>query len=218
MKLFLLSFFLSFIGSSTNFPICIKVQNMKIELLICYCVASGILITANTSETVKLKMGVVLNLHSGLPFDYDTVSAPIALAIEQSLLELNVEFRPVMGLVTGTCHELATLQQTVKVLNDNGSVDLLLGPACTDDLILAAKLTTVYRTVLMTGGGSLVDSTEQWPYVARTAYNTLTQWSFFYRICRQFSWSNVGVIYEMDGAVVATSGPSKLYRACMHGP
>ena len=148
-----------------------------------------------------------MNLHTGLVFDHNDMPAPINLAIQKSLVDFNVELQPVLGLYKGGCGELAALTRTVQVLN--ASIDVLLGPACTDDVVSVAKLTTVYRVPLLTGGGNQVESTGQWPLVTRTGYNTMTQWSFFNRICRHFNWTNVAVIYEVDGTVFRSSGASK---------
>ncbi|OWA52169.1 hypothetical protein BV898_16628 [Hypsibius exemplaris] len=155
-----------------------------------------------------IRMGIILNRHSGLPFDYDLLAVPIDLAVQRTTSSFGVDFQTFLALYDGGCQELAALNQTVIALN--GSADVLLGPACTADLLVAAKLSTVLKVTLLTGGGSLLDSTAEWPFVTRTGYNTLSQWSFFERICRQFNWSNVAVFYENDfGATSASSGPSK---------
>ena len=80
----------------------------------------------------------------------------------------------------------------------NASATVILGPACTSDMIAVAYLTTFYNIGLVTGAGNLMDSTDLWPYVTRPSYNTFTQWTFFKIICDRFRWRNIFVLSEED--------------------
>ena len=161
-------------------------------------------------------MGVVLTAGVGedtVHMDYNILGAAIDLAVFRVLRDFNVDIEPILGLYGGGCLEngLAGLNQTIRVLET--SVDLLLGPGCSGDLVMAGKLSTLYRVPVMTGAGSYVDMTDEWPYVVRTGFNTMTQWSFFLHICRRFGWTNVAVLYEadMNNTITLRSGQSKLH-------
>ncbi|OWA52173.1 Atrial natriuretic peptide receptor 2 [Hypsibius exemplaris] len=162
-----------------------------------------LLSTVAIAAPTRLKLGIVLNVHSTLSFEYYNMEPAIALAVNRSLDRYGIAYDTFLSLYEGGCSELAALTSTVRALN--ASVDVLLGPGCSDDLIGASKLATVYKVALMTGGGTVIDSTENWPYVTRTGYNTNTQWSFFGLLCRRFNWSNVFVLYDTD-TVSGSSG------------
>ncbi|OWA52167.1 hypothetical protein BV898_16626 [Hypsibius exemplaris] len=161
----------------------------------------------NTSTTIlKVKMGVVLTENSPIPADYSILSSALTLAISdvRHLFRIDVQLLP--SLYEGGCEEsgLSGLRQTVVALQN--FVDFIVGPACTDDFVVAGKLTTVFKTPLISGGASLVDNTNAWPYVTRTGYNINTQWSFFTLICRRYDWNDMVVMYETDSSSYATSG------------
>ena len=172
-------------------------------IFLCYFVAMG---SADVRVPIKLRMGVVLTINTTVNSDYKNMEPAIGLAVDRARMEYGVRLELVLSLYGSGCHEVPALAATVRALNS--SVDVLLGPGCTDDLIMASKMATVYRTVLVTGGGTQLDSTEAWPYVTRTAYNTNTQWSFFLVLCRQFNWSTVFVLYEVD-SIRGSGGVSK---------
>ena len=118
-------------------------------------------------------------------FDHSRMAPILDMAMERSWFDYGVRFRPLLYLYDSAgCSELLGLEAVVKALSDK--VDLILGPGCTDELLVAAKLITVYRVPLTTGSGSLVGSTRAWPYVRRTAHNTLTQSRFFVRFWHRF--------------------------------
>ena len=180
-----------------------------------YLLFVGVLATQtaeSVASTTAIHMDVVLTKGSvSVSSDYDIVGPAISLAKQRSVNDFNDAIEPVSHLYTGGYveNELAGLTQVIRALND--SADFMLGPACTSDLVMAAKLTTIYKVPLLTGAGSIVENTRVWPYVTRTAYNSETQWSFFLSICRQFNWSNVAMLYEADLTNIVTlrSGESK---------
>ena len=163
--------------------------------------------TGNTSNpTVKaIKMAIILTSNALPSIDYDTLSPAIGLAVERSLTHYDVSFETTLGLYDGICTELSALAQVVSALEHD--TDVILGPVCTDDFLVASKLTTVQRVPLLTGAGSFVDNTAAWPYVMRTAYNTGTLWSFFGQICRQFAWRNVFILQDVES--IQYSGTAK---------
>ena len=143
-------------------------------------------------------MGIVLTTGSDLPYDNYHMMPAIRLAMEHSLLYFNINYDIFLSLYDGSngCDEVGSLNEAVRALNN--SVDVIIGPACTDDFVVVAKLTTSYKLPVMTGGANLIDSTAPWPFVTRTGYNTRTQWTFFGLICERFNWQNVFVMYELD--------------------
>lgn len=167
---------------------------------------------SSQSAANKLRMGIVLiqdAVDTSVVFDYTVQSATIDLAVRHAQRDFNVEIESVPSLyqVSGcTADSLKGLNATVRALD--AGVDLLLGPACTNDLLMAAKLSTVLRVPLLTGAGSLLDSTDGWPYVLRTAYNTWSQWGFFLQMCQLFRWTTVAVYYEVDSPLTDLNGQS----------
>ena len=192
----------------------------RIVCLYCFLLIASQLTRAKTADdpgTVifRQRMGVVLTTGADTPNDYSVLAPVIDLAVRDVKRDFNFEIEQYLSLYQDGCVEdsMAGLNKTVQALNN--SVDFLLGPACTDDLIAASKLTTVYRVPLMTGAGSLVDSTDAWPYVTRTAYNTMTQWRFLLWIMNRFNWTYVVVFYEADNAINGRNGQST-YAATDH--
>ncbi|OWA52174.1 hypothetical protein BV898_16633, partial [Hypsibius exemplaris] len=143
-------------------------------------------------------MGIVLTTGSNLPYDYYHMAPAIKLAMERALAYYNIQYDLFLSLYDGAngCDEVAGLQQTVRAVNN--SVDVVIGPACTDDFVVAAKLTTSYKVPVMTGAANLIDSTAPWPFVTRTGYNTRTQWTFFGLVCERYNWTNIFIMYELD--------------------
>ena len=90
---------------------------------------------------------------------YRNLTPAIELAIESFSREFGVAFEALACTYTADrvslCNEMAGLRS----LND--SVDVILGPACTAELVAAAKLTTIYRAFVMTGAGSYVARTDE---------------------------------------------------------
>ncbi|OWA52162.1 Atrial natriuretic peptide receptor 2 [Hypsibius exemplaris] len=144
-------------------------------------------------------MGMVLsNNGPSTNFDWTLVGPAVEVALERSLREYNIAFAATPYLYTGYCDELPALAQVVRAVED--SVDVLLGPSCTSDLVLASKLTAVHKLLLMTGGGASLENTDAWPYVVRTAYNSGGLWRFFGAMCGQFEWKNTFVLYDLEAA------------------
>ncbi|GAU99510.1 hypothetical protein RvY_10503 [Ramazzottius varieornatus] len=73
---------------------------------------------------------------------------------------------------------------------------LLVGPACTADMLQACTTTTAFPTNIVTGGGENVDSTAQYPYLSRCSYNTFSQWSTFITFTRDHHWSSFAIYYS----------------------
>lgn len=192
-----------------DWPVTFQSSSVKFFLLLTALTVPDLVIQADSvNGSTRVKLGIVMTSNTVLPFDYYNMAPAISLAMERSLNEYNIQFEPYLGLYEGTCsQELAALGQTVRVLNE--SVDVILGPACTDDLVVTAKLTTVYQVALLTGSGSVVESMEQWPYVRRMAYNTYSQWAIFGRMTRDYNWTNLFVMYESDSVYYAGVAQSK---------
>ena len=179
---------------------CVFFSLIQLCLLRGLFAASG-LVSHDNEPMVTLRMGVVLTKGAtgqSAVIDYDILDAAIDLAVHHVRLDYNIAIEPYLSLYPGNCVEdaLDGLNRTVRALEQD--VDFMLGPGCTGDLVMAAKLTTIYRVPLLTGAGHYLDSTDAWPYMTRFAYNTMTQWRFFLLICQQFNWTNVAVIYEAD--------------------
>ena len=168
----------------------------------------------DSRDSRSLRMAVVLLKGGFTPADYNILGPAIELAMERSKLEFNITLVPFFGLYDSDCvseDRLDGLSQVVRALDN--SVDFMLGPACTADLVIAAKLTTIYKVPLATGAGHLVDNTGVWTYTKRMGYNIVTQWSFFLTICRRFGWSNMMVWYETDSNTFLGNGRST-YTLC----
>ena len=159
-----------------------------------------------------LRMGIVLITHGNTPNDYEILGPAIDLAIQRVKWDFNLTLEPVLNLYESACLEdgLTGLSHVVRALNQ--CIDVMVGPACTGDLWVAAKLATIHRVPLMTGAGSLLDMADAWWSATRTGYNIGTQWTFFVWICQQFGWNNVAVWYESDGIAYALNGQCKQQR------
>ena len=118
---------------------------------------------------------------------YGNLLPAIGIAVERSSRDFGIKFEAVPYRYTVNsvmlCNEIIGLRQVVRALND--SVDMILGPACTAELVAAAKLTTIYQVPIMTGAGSFVDNRDEWPYTRRTAFNTGTMSLFFGLLLRR---------------------------------
>ena len=157
---------------------------------------------------VRYRMAIVLGDKGGIVGD---LAPAIDLAVERSGREFGIEFEALpYGYVVDSvllCDELKGLRQVMRALHD--SVDVILGPACTPELVSAAKLTTITRTHIITGAGSFINDTEEWPYTIRLAFNTGTISVFVMQFFLRFHWSTAVVVGESD---------SHLFSGIARGP
>ncbi|OWA52168.1 hypothetical protein BV898_16627 [Hypsibius exemplaris] len=170
--------------------------------------------SGTTTTTTKLRMGIVLTTKTFMNSDFSITGPAIALAINRSKERFNVDIEPYLSLFsteeTSECRATNTvvLGRVVQALQS--SVDVILGPSCTEDFVLASKLATVYKVPLLTGAAVLLESSESWVYVSRTGFNVGTEASFFTLILKQFGWRHVAVIYEANNVGKTATGQSKL--------
>ncbi|OQV17698.1 putative Atrial natriuretic peptide receptor 2 [Hypsibius exemplaris] len=150
-----------------------------------------------TTPPVVVQMGVVLSSVGTLPYDYYKMGPAIDMAVERALRDYNIRFNLILSIYDGDCSETGALGQTATAIVVNNA-SVILGPACTSDMIAVARLTTFYSVALITGAGNLLDASGMWPYVTRTGYNTFTQWTFFKSICDRFRWRTVFILSEED--------------------
>ncbi|XP_055348968.1 atrial natriuretic peptide receptor 1-like [Paramacrobiotus metropolitanus] len=141
-----------------------------------------------------LKAGIILTNGTNLPYDYSGLAPALEAAYEKALNDYNVLFQPVLSLYVGGCNESGAVGATFMAINQ--TVDVIIGPACTADMMSSLELQTYFLVPSVTGAGDLVDSTAKFPYITRCSYNTYTQWIFFTRLCIKYAWSNVAVIYD----------------------
>ncbi|OQV18219.1 Atrial natriuretic peptide receptor 1 [Hypsibius exemplaris] len=143
-----------------------------------------------------IRVALVLTTGSDLPYDYTVLAPAIEAAFEKSLTEYNVHFSPVLCLYQGGCDSSAAAGQTFIAVNS--SVDLIIGPACTADMLASMEIQSFFQVPSITGGGELADSIKKYPYATRCAFNTYTQWLFVIRVFTQFNWTNIAIIYDND--------------------
>ncbi|XP_055336151.1 atrial natriuretic peptide receptor 1-like [Paramacrobiotus metropolitanus] len=102
-----------------------------------------------------------------------------------------------------------TFNKTVSLLLDQGIAgNLIVAPACTEDMLQSTLLTSAYPTNVATGGGELIDTTAQYAYLNRCSYNTFSQWSSLMLFAAQQNWSRFAVFYDSDDATLKTNALS----------
>ncbi|OQV18215.1 Atrial natriuretic peptide receptor 1 [Hypsibius exemplaris] len=143
-----------------------------------------------------VRTGVILTVGTTLPYDYNVLAPALEAAYETSLTRYNVKFQPILALYQGGCSVSAAAGQTH--IAAYAPVDFIIGPACTDDMMMSLETQTFFDIASVSGAGELVDSTEKFPYTTRCAYNTYTQWIFAIRMFRHYGWSNIAIIYDSD--------------------
>ncbi|GAV08402.1 hypothetical protein RvY_18095 [Ramazzottius varieornatus] len=148
------------------------------------------------SGQIRIKAAVLLTSGSDLAFDYYNLAPVIDLALQRVLQDYDVSIELQLALYQGQCNVSQAVGQAVQAIIAN--VDLIIGPACTPDMIAVSQITTYYKLSLLTGAGSLTDSTDAFPWTTRASYNTYSQWLFFVTMAARYNWRTVAVIYDRD--------------------
>ncbi|OWA52161.1 hypothetical protein BV898_16621 [Hypsibius exemplaris] len=172
---------------------------------LCHFMLASTLITARAvALNTTVKIGIVLSDHIASPMAYSVVAPAINLAIERSLTDFNIAFEPVRATFPGSCAELQALASLVRVVD--AGVEVVFGPGCAVEFLLASKFLTVHRIPLLTGAGSYVDDMEAWPFAMRTAFNIHTAWVFFGELCRRFEWTRMFIVHEPENTQIGVTG------------
>lgn len=130
------------------------------NLLMIYLAISQTVADSSTvpdSGQIQIKAAVLLTSGSDLPFDYYNLAPVIDLALQRVSEDYHVSIELQLALYPGQCNVSQAVGQAVQAIIAN--VDLIIGPACTPDMIAVSQITTYYRLSLLTGAGSLTDST-----------------------------------------------------------
>ena len=107
------------------------------------------------SDSVSVKIGIILMESAPEPFDLRRVGPAIDIAHERVIRDFNVTFDAVFRSYQGVCpHE-----PPVGILSEMyhySKVKAVLGPACSQGLEAAARLAQYLRLPMVTGLGDLV--------------------------------------------------------------
>lgn len=88
-------------------------------------------------------------------------------------------------------------------------VQVVIGPACTDDMTIVNELLTYYHIPCITGAANLMDSTAKYNLLTRFGFTTFDLWSLLVQMLLKYGWSSVGIIYDKDSATFSTFASSR---------
>ena len=109
-------------------------------------------INVNQASPIYIKAAILLTSGTTLPYDYYNLAPVIDLAVQRALSDYNVIIELQLALYQGQCNVSQAVGQAVQAIIAN--VDLVIGPACTPDMIAVSQITTYYKLSLLTGAGN----------------------------------------------------------------
>lgn len=187
------------------------------------------LIYGNQSEqpVFNLTAGVILTIGTPNMYDYNVLSPALEVAFARARHDYNIHFEQrnylyevVSWSDTSPDPRLAKTQgcwmwnasgQSVLAVND--SVDLFIGPACTQDMEIVNLLLTYFKIPSVTGAANFVDTTSQFPYFTRCGFNTFDMWNFVRMMMDKYSWNHIAIIYDNDDRDVRIQYSSKNFAS-----
>ncbi|OQV18216.1 Atrial natriuretic peptide receptor 1 [Hypsibius exemplaris] len=170
---------------------------------------------------VVVKTAVILTKHAGTPYDHDVLAPALDIAFARARRDYNVIFDKkdylyevdpaptdpalLVGRTPGCWMWNASGMASYAI---NNSVNVIVGPACTDDMRAVNELTTFFDVVTVTGAANLIDSTSGYRYLTRCGYNTYDMWTFLIKMFQHYQWTSICVIYDFDSTQFSVEAAS----------
>ena len=174
---------------------------------------------------VYVRAGVVLTVGTGTAYDFDVIAPALEVAYARAKADFNVIFQPTKYLYevskdlsispdpklgrTEGCWMWNASGQASYAVND--SMQVVIGPACTDDMRAVTELLTFFSVPSVTGAANLVDDTQQYPFLTRFGFNTYDMWRFVVLWFQCYEWTNIVIIYDYDNQETNVEYQSELF-------
>ncbi|GAU96045.1 hypothetical protein RvY_07547 [Ramazzottius varieornatus] len=183
------------------------------------------------SFPLRPKAAVILTVGTSTAYDYNILAPALEVAFARAAVDYNVHMRVKNYLYEvdesgATITPDASLGKTqgcwmwnasgMSAMAVNDSVDVVIGPACTDDMRVVNELLTYFAVPCVTGAANLVDSTFQYKYLTRTGFSTYDMWTFLAKMMENYKWTSVCVIYDIDVIELNVEATSLLKNSKEH--
>ncbi|OQV21653.1 Atrial natriuretic peptide receptor 1 [Hypsibius exemplaris] len=165
---------------------------VKVALIIFICTAEVGLVS---SSPIIVRAGILLTENSTLMYDMRNVRPALEVAFARALVEHNVHFEPVWVAYDDKCKQYNALGHANDLMSIE-KVDVIIGPGCSDDMVIVCELTTYYPLPLLIGAGELIDTTFMYPWLIRFSYNTYSLWIIFVKMMKLYQWKDIALIRD----------------------
>ncbi|XP_052818153.1 atrial natriuretic peptide receptor 1-like [Mya arenaria] len=163
----------------------------------------------NVSRGVDVKIGVLLMTDSWWPFDLKMMGPAIeeGAIVARDVYGVNMEL--VYHTYPGNCPLSATLGYLMELLNNN-TLHAIVGPACSESIMGAARLAEYVKIPMLTGVGDLVVRNP----ANGDMYKTLTVLSYsvtklshsLTAIMQEYGWRHTAVMYDFPQTIFNLAG------------
>ena len=108
-------------------------------------------------DPIQVTAGILLTENTTLMYDMINVRPALEVSFTRALAEYNVNITPTWIAYADKCNQSNALGYAVN-LTLVKKVDVIIGPGCSDDMIIVCELTTFYPMPLLVGAGELIDT------------------------------------------------------------
>jgi hypothetical protein len=112
---------------------------------------------SSARSPIKVRAGVLLTENTTLMYDMRNVRPALEVGYAVALADYNVEFETIWLPYDTACKQWNALGGAIN-LQLVDKVDVIIGPGCSDDMIIVCELTTFFPLPLLIGAGELIDT------------------------------------------------------------
>ncbi|WAR12363.1 ANPRA-like protein [Mya arenaria] len=180
---------------------------LGIHVFIVVLVACSVI---NVSRGVDVKIGVLLMTDSWWPFDLKMMGPAIeeGAIVARDVYGVNMEL--VYHTYPGNCPLSATLGYLMELLNNN-TLHAIVGPACSESIMGAARLAEYVKIPMLTGVGDLVvrnpANGDMYKTLTPRVTNVLSRFTdSLTAIMQEYGWRHTAVMYDFPQTIFNLAG------------
>ncbi|XP_014663429.1 PREDICTED: atrial natriuretic peptide receptor 3-like [Priapulus caudatus] len=141
-------------------------------------------------------MGFLNQIDSWLPFGAEHVGPAVDIAIERMALDYDIHYEKFTYFWPDFCNEDRAVGGLGQLYYFD-HIEVAIGPACSQDVMVAGRLATFLGLPMLTGVGNLVNNKHLYPTVSRLSYDVEhDQTLFLTSVLEHFGWYHVAMIFD----------------------
>ncbi|KAL4234394.1 hypothetical protein ACF0H5_006041 [Mactra antiquata] len=178
-------------------------------LLVTVILLSSFGVFKNVSMTTNITVGVLLMSEVPWPWDVRRLGPAIKLGVEHALDVYDVNLHVVYHTYPGACPLEASIGHLVELYHEH-NVSAVIGPACSQSLIGAARLAEYFQLPMVTGVGDLVvrsiNNDDMYETLTILSYNIGKLSESLAAILMTYEWSHITVLYDFPHTLFNLAG------------
>ncbi|GAU88349.1 hypothetical protein RvY_01060 [Ramazzottius varieornatus] len=139
-------------------PIVREEKMVRLRILPCFFITGFTsMVRFAVSDPIKIRAGVILTENSTLAYDMRNVRPALEVGYATALADHNVQYETIWISYDHVCRQWNALgYATILALVDK--VDVIIGPGCSDDLIIVSELTSFFAVPMLSGAGKHIET------------------------------------------------------------